>query len=269
LNLGTATPRDLLALNRALGQTPKINSALGDVSSLLLQVLAENIFELPEIRDLVDRAIADDAPAAMNEGGIVRTGFNPELDELRLVSTSGKQTIASFEDRQRERTGIPTLKVRFNSVFGYYIEVSKANVGKVPEDYERRQTLANAERYTTPELKDWERKVLGAEERIVQMENDMFLQIRETVRQETQKLQSTARALATLDALASLADVAVNKASRKPMLFPSLDATGRASRHAPVNMIKAKLDTMILVGDIVFSRFFLWCELLIDKSFFV
>ena len=231
LNLGTATPRDLLALNRALAQTPKINAALRDVSSLLLQVLAENIFELPEIRDLVDRAIAEDAPAAMNEGGIVKAGFNTELDELRSVATSGKQTIASFEDREKERTGIPTLKVRFNNVFGYYIEVSKANIGRVPDYYERRQTLTNAERYTTPELKDWERKVLGAEERIVQLENEIFLQIRETVRQQTHKLQSTARALATLDALAALAEVAVHRNYVAPQLHDGDEIEIKNGRH--------------------------------------
>ena len=211
LNLGTATPRDLLALNRALAQTPKINSSLADVSSLLLQVLAENIFELPEIRELIETSIAEDAPAILNEGGIIRGGFNSELDELRNISRSGKQTIASFEDREKERTGIPNLKVRFNNVFGYYIEVSKGNLARVPADYERRQTLANAERFATPELKEWERKVLGAEERITQLENEIFLDIRNRVRAETQKLQSTARALATLDALAALAETAMRR----------------------------------------------------------
>jgi DNA mismatch repair protein MutS len=231
LNLGTAMPRDLLALNRALGQTPKLNNALTDVNSLLLQVLAENIFEVPEIRDLIERAIAEDAPAVLTEGRIIRLGFNQELDELRNISTSGKQTIARFEDREKQRTGIPTLKVRFNNVFGYYIEISKANISKVPDDYERRQTLANAERYTTPELKEWERKVLGAEERITQLENELFVQIREQVRQETHKLQSTARALATLDALASLAEVAVHRNYIAPQLHDGDEIEIKNGRH--------------------------------------
>jgi DNA mismatch repair protein MutS len=231
LNLGTATPRDLLALHRALAQTPKINAALADVSSLLLQVLAENIFELPEIRDLIERSIAEDAPAVLNEGGIIRPGFNSELDELRGISTSGKQTIAAFEDREKQRTGIANLKVRFNNVFGYYIEVSKGNIARVPDDYERRQTLANAERYTTPELKEWERRVLGAEERITQLEVDLFLQIRSAVREETQKLQSTARALATLDALASLAEVAVHRNYVAPQLHDGDEIEIKNGRH--------------------------------------
>ena len=231
LNLGTATQRDLLALGRALEQTPKITGSLADVSSLLLQVLAENIFELPEIRDLIERSIAEDAPIVLTEGGIIRSGFNSELDELRNISTSGKQTIASFEEREKSRTGIPTLKIRFNNVFGYYIEVSKANVSKVPEDYERRQTLANAERYTTTELKEWERKVLGAEERIIQLESELFAQVREQVRQETQKLQSTARALATLDALASLAEVAVHRNYVAPQLHDGDEIEIKNGRH--------------------------------------
>jgi DNA mismatch repair protein MutS len=231
LNLGTATPRDLLALHRALSNTPEINNALRDVSSLLLQVLAENIFELPDIRDLIERSIAEDAPAVLNEGGIIRSGFYSELDDLRNISTSGKQTIASFEDREKQRTGIPTLKVRFNSVFGYYIEISKANVSKVPNDYERRQTLANAERYTTPELKEWERKVLGAEERITQLETELFVQIRDQIRQETKKLQSTARALATLDALASLAEVAVHRNYVAPQLNDGDEIEIKNGRH--------------------------------------
>ena len=231
LNLNTATPRDLLALDRALGQTPKINTSLADVSSLLLQVLAENIFELPDIHELLGSAIAEDAPAAINEGGIIRKGFNAELDDLRLVSSSGKQTIAAFEEKEKDRTGISNLKVRFNNVFGYYIEISKSNLSRVPDDYERRQTLANAERFTTPDLKEWERKVLGAEERIVQLEQELFNEIRERVRAQTQQLQSTARALATLDALAALADTAVRRDYVAPQLHDGDEMEIKNGRH--------------------------------------
>ena len=231
LNLNTATPRDLLALDRALGQTPKINTSLADVSSLLLQVLAENIFELPDIHELLGSAIAEDAPAAINEGGIIRKGFNAELDDLRLVSSSGKQTIAAFEEKEKDRTGISNLKVRFNNVFGYYIEISKSNLSRVPDDYERRQTLANAERFTTPDLKEWERKVLGAEERIVQLEQELFNEIRERVRAQTQQLQSTARALATLDALAALAETAVRRDYVAPQLHDGDEMEIKNGRH--------------------------------------
>ena len=246
LNLGTATPRDLLALNRALDQTPKINAALGDAQSLLLQVLAENIFDLPEIRELIDHAIAEDAPAVLTDGGIIRSGFNAELDEIRDISRSGKQTIASFEDGEKERTGIANLKVRFNNVFGYYIEVSKGSLSRVPDDYERRQTLANAERYTTPELKEWERKVLGAEERITQLEQEIFADIRERVRYETQKLQSTARALATLDALASLAETAARRNYIAPVLHDGDEIEIKNGRHP---IVEAYSDVEFVPND--------------------
>ncbi len=189
LNMGNASPRDLVALRRSISQGPKINEVLSDASSLLLQVLSENIFELPEIRDLIGRAISDEPPINISDGGVIRDGFDPELDELRGVATSAKQTIAAFEEKERSRSGISNLKIRFNNVFGYYIEISKGNVSKVPEDYERRQTLANAERYSTPQLKEWEQKILGAEDRIAQIEVELFQQVRTTVCAETKKLQ--------------------------------------------------------------------------------
>src|SRR5690606_38606279 len=170
LNLGNATPRDLVNLKVSLEKIPAINNTLADVSSLLLQVLNENIFELPELRGLLEKAITDEPPVNVSDGGVIRVGFNQELDELREISTNAKRTIASFETEERERTGIKNLKIRFNNVFGYYIEISKGNVSKAPEDYERRQTLANAERFTTKALKDWEAKVLGAEEKIAALE---------------------------------------------------------------------------------------------------
>jgi DNA mismatch repair protein MutS len=246
LNLGTATPRDLLALDRALNQTPSFNTTLADAQSLLLQVLAENIFELPEIRSLIESSIAEDAPAVLTDGGFIRAGFNSELDDLRDVSRSGKQTIASFEEREKERTGIGNLKVRFNNVFGYYIEVSKGSIARVPDDYERRQTLANAERYTTPELKEWERKVLGAEERITHLEQEVFADVRERVRAETQKLQSTARALATLDALASLAETAARRNYVAPLLHDGDEAEIKNGRHP---IVEAYSDVEFVPND--------------------
>lgn len=231
LNLGTASPRDLIALNRSLSQTPKINTTLSDAQSLLLQVLAENIFELPEIRDLISRSISDEPPVNLSEGGIIRDGFNAELDELREISKSAKKIIASFEEQERLRTGILNLKVKFNNVFGYFIEISKGNVSRVPSDYERRQTLTNAERYTTPQLKEWEEKVLGAEEKIVALETELFQEVRSRVREETQKLQSTARALATLDALASLAETAARRNYVCPVLHDGDEIEIIGGRH--------------------------------------
>lgn len=234
LNLGNCTPRDLLALRRSVGQAPLINREIADSHSLLLQVLAENIFEVPELTDLIDRAIADEPPANMADGGVIKDGFDPELDELRTISRSGKQTIASFEESERERTGISTLKVRFNNVFGYYIEVSKAQLSRVPDDYERRQTLANAERFTTPQLKEWEQKVLGAEERIVQLEADIFAKVRDAAKADTARLQSTARAIATLDALAALAETAAKRNYVCPTLHDGDEIEIKSGRHPVV-----------------------------------
>jgi len=236
LNLGTATPRDLIALRRSIGQAPPINQALSDARSLLLQVLAENIFELPHIRDLIDRAISEDPPINASDGSVIRPGFDKELDELREVSASAKQIIASFEEKERERTGISNLKIRFNNVFGYYIEISKGNISKVPDDYERRQTLANAERYTTPQLKEWEQKVLGADERILHIETELFNKVRATVCAETRPLQSTARALATLDALCALSETAARRNYVCPTLHDGDEIEIKNGRHPIVEV---------------------------------
>lgn len=247
LNLGTATPRDLIALRRSIGQAPKVNLALTDATSLLLQVLAENIFELPEVCDLIDRSIVDEPPVNISDGGVIRGGFDTELDELRGVSTSAKQTIAGFEENERARTGVASLKVRFNNVFGYYIEVSKSNLARVPDDYERKQTLANAERYTTPELKEWEQKVLGADERIAQLEIELFQRVRNEVCSETPKLQSTARALATLDALSALAETAARRNYVSPTLHDGDEIEIKNGRH-PV--VEATLPKSFIPNDI-------------------
>ncbi|MBP7474749.1 MAG: DNA mismatch repair protein MutS [Pyrinomonadaceae bacterium] len=247
LNLGTATPRDIVALGRSLGQAPQVNQVLADAQSLLLQVLAENVFELPEIRDLIERSIVDEPPMNTAEGGVIRDGYNAELDDLRSVSTSAKQIIARFEDDERTRTGITNLKIRFNNVFGYYIEVSKGNVSRVPDDYERRQTLANAERYTTPQLKEWEQKVLGAEERIGQLEAELFQQIRDRVCGETRKLQSTARALATLDSLCALSETATKRNFVCPVLHDGDEIEVVNGRH-PV--VEASIGNSFIPNDI-------------------
>ncbi|MDQ2747681.1 MAG: DNA mismatch repair protein MutS [Acidobacteriota bacterium] len=231
LNLGTATARDLIALHRSLSKTPTINNSLSDAQSLLLQVLSENIFELPDLRRLIETSIADEPPLNLADGGTIREGFDVELDGLRDISNNAKQIIAAVEDREKQRTGIHNLKIKFNGVFGYFIEVSKGNVSRVPADYERRQTLTTAERYTTPELKEWETKVLGAEEKIKELEAEIFRRIRAEVQKETKSLQSTARALATLDALSSLAEAAVRGNYVAPILHDGDDLEITAGRH--------------------------------------
>ncbi len=251
LNLGSANPRDLVSLRRSLGQVPEMILHLADSRSLLLQVLSENIFPLPELVDLIDRAIVDDPPSLLSEGGVIRDGFDKELDDLRSISRNGKQTIAEFEEAERKRSGIATLKVRFNNVFGYFIEVSKAQLPRVPSDYERRQTLANAERYTTPQLKDWEKKVLGAEEKIVLLETELFERIRESARAETTKLQSTARAIATLDALLSLAETAAKRNYVCPVLHDGDEIEIVKGRH-PV--VEAHLGGSFVPNDLYLNN---------------
>ncbi len=251
LNLGSASARDLIALCSSLEQTPKINASLSDAESLLLQVLSENIHELPEIRSLIDNAISDEPPLNLSDGGTIRSGFNDELDELRNISRNAKQTIAEFEEQERERTGIGNLKIRFNNVFGYYIEISKGNVSRVPDDYERRQTLTNAERYTTPQLKQWEEKVLGAEEKIIELETELFQQVRVHVRNETHKLQSTARAIATLDALASLAETATRRNYVRPVLHDGDEIEIKNGRH-PV--VEAYISDSFIPNDLYLNN---------------
>lgn len=231
LSLGTISARELLFLNRSLSPAPRINQVLSDASSLLLQVLSENTFELPEICDLIRRSISNEPPLNIADGGTIRTGFSDELDELREIGDSAKQIIASFEEKERARTGIANLRIKFNSVFGYFIEVSKGNAARVPSDYERRQTLTNAERFTTPQLKEWEEKVLGAEERIKELETRLFAEIRIEVAKEIKKLQSTARALATLDALQSLAETAARRNYIAPILHDGDEIEIKRGRH--------------------------------------
>jgi DNA mismatch repair protein MutS len=247
INMGTATPRDLNALRRSLNQVPSIRQSLSDAESSLLQVIVEHADELPDVRDLIARAISEDPPVNFNEGGSIREGFDSELDELRSISQDAKQTIAAIESRERTRSGINNLRVRFNSVFGYFIEVSKAGAARVPTDYERRQTLANAERYTTPELKQWEQKVLGAEGRMLEIETRIFGEIRARVAVETRRIQASARALSILDALASLAEVAVRRRYTCPVLHDGDELEIKAGRH-PV--IEAIGDTAFVPNDL-------------------
>lgn len=250
LNLASATPRDLVALKTSLENVPALSDAIVEAESLLLQVLGENMFELPEIRELIESAILSD-PSNNPGDGVIREGFDAELDELRGLANSTKQTIAAFETKERERAGIATLKVRFNNVFGYYIEVSKANLARVPDNYERRQTLANAERFTTPELKDWEQKVRGAEDRIAQIEAELFRKVVETVRGETKRLQTTARAIATLDALCSFAETAARRDYVAPLLHDGDEIEIKNGRHA---IVEVNIDGEFVPNDVYLNN---------------
>ncbi|HKQ07074.1 MAG TPA: DNA mismatch repair protein MutS [Blastocatellia bacterium] len=231
ISLGRATPRDLVALKNSADAIPGIKELLGDATASLLEVLSENLDELADLRDLIGASISDEPPVNINDGGTIRAGYNPQLDELREVATSSKSIIARIESRERARTGIASLKVRFNNVFGYFIEISKANLKNVPTDYERRQTIANAERFTTPELKEYEAKVLGAEERIAEIEQELFGAIRQAVAIETRRVQGVAQGLATLDVLCALGEVAARRNYCRPQLSESDELYIRGGRH--------------------------------------
>jgi len=231
ISLGRANARDLVALKVSADTIPHLKEMLADATASLLEVLAENLDDLRDLRELIGKSITDDPPATLTEGGYIRAGYNKELDELRALSTSGKSFIAAIESRERARTGITTMKVKFNNVFGYFIEVSKANIKSVPPDYERKQTLTNAERYTTPELKEYEAKVLSAEERICEIEQTLFAEIRQTISIETKRVQAVAHALAMLDSLLSLAEVAARRNYCRPTLTEDDEIYIRTGRH--------------------------------------
>jgi DNA mismatch repair protein MutS len=231
VTLGRATARDLIALRQSIEVIPNLRRALADSRASLLQVITENLDDLEDVRSLVAEAIADDPPAVTSEPGMIRDGYNAELDELRNLARSGKSYIAAIEARERGRTGISSLKVKFNNVFGYFIEISNANKARVPDDYERKQTLVNSERYTTPELKEYEAKVLGAEERIVELEIELFTQVRRRIAQEVRRIQGVARAVAILDAISSLAEVANRRHYVRPQLHEGDEIEIREGRH--------------------------------------
>jgi DNA mismatch repair protein MutS len=223
LSSGSGNARDLVALRIALGQIPNLKQTIAHLgtatSSALIkeepssaQTLVENlnsqISELPALVETIARAIVDDPPLAVKEGGMIHDGFDPSLDELRDAMRGGKDWIAKLQQQEIEKTGISSLKVRFNSVFGYYLEVTKSNLDKVPAHYIRKQTVANGERYITPELKDMEGKILGAEERALKLEYELFQRVRETVLGNLKEIQQTAGALAQLDVLSAFAEIA-------------------------------------------------------------
>ena len=231
ISMGNANAKDLVALSASLARLPVLIDGLDGLESFFLQDLRSHIDPLEDVKEVIGRAIADDPPFVLREGGLIRDGFDESLDELRQISKEGKGWIARLEAEEKERTGISTLKVRFNKVFGYYIEVSKGQISRVPEDYQRKQTLANAERYITPALKEYEDKVLGAEDRIVELEYDLFQQVRQQVAAQGRRIQQTADALATLDVLCSLADLAHDRRYVAPQVEESLELTIIEGRH--------------------------------------
>ena len=232
--LGTAGPRDLVSLRQSLETVPRIKLILDQCQAPLMLSLLAEVDELTDVRELIERTLLDEPPAIVREGGFTRDGVDPALDELKAISRSGRQVIAEMEDRERSRTNISSLKVRFNRVFGYYIEISKANLHLVPSDYLRKQTIAGGERFTTPALKEYEEKVLGADERILTRELEIFEALRSSVAAEAARIQDTARALATLDVLAGLAETAAIANYTKPHLHEGDEFVVADGRHPVV-----------------------------------
>jgi DNA mismatch repair protein MutS len=215
---GRATPRDLAAIARTLRLLPPIKAKIAARKSSLLRELEANLELCQDLRGTLDGALVDDPPLSAREGGLIRPGFQKELDELRDIARGGKEWIAQFQAQEITRTGINSLKVGFNKVFGYYIEITHTHVNKIPAGYQRKQTLKNAERYITPELKEYEEKVLSAEEKSQAREYELFVQLRELVAAQTHRLLQTGEVLAQLDVLAALAELAVSRQYVRPEL---------------------------------------------------
>jgi DNA mismatch repair protein MutS len=256
VTLGVTTPRDLLALGRSLEKIPALRALIVSaetgraerpgVPSRRLSELRESLDELADVRDTIARGIADDPPAVSSDPGVIRRGFDAELDELRDITKQGRQTIASMEERERKRSGIASLKIRYNQVFGFYIEISKPNLHLVPGDYERKQTLVNAERFTSTELKEYEHKVLSAEERVLEIERRLYGEIREAIAREAARLRRTSAAIAQLDVLVNFARLAAMRNYTRPEFTET--ATPRKNLHATREGKKSARGVLMIAG---------------------
>jgi DNA mismatch repair protein MutS len=238
VTLETANPRDLLALAASLAKLPAVRSALARFTAERLQALHRQCDELSDLRDRIFSSLEDEPPLTLADGGVIRAGVDSALDELRDLSRNSKQYIAQIEQRERQRTGIGSLKIKFNNVFGYYLEISKTNLHLAPSDYERKQTLVNAERFTTPELKEYEAKVLDAQEKIVEIERRLFAELRTAIAAEARRIRQTALALAEIDVLASFASLAANCNYCRPSLDDSSDIEIVDGRHPVIEQME-------------------------------
>jgi DNA mismatch repair protein MutS len=237
VTLETANPRDVLALAASLARIPAVKGAVGRLSAERLTTLHTSLDELTDLRERIEKTIVPEPPLSFADGGVIAAGVERELDELRDLSRNSKQVLAQIEQRERGRTGIASLKVKFNSIFGYYIEVSKPNLHMVPPDYERKQTLVGAERFTTPELKEYEAKILDAQEKIVEIERRLFTELRTAIAAEAKRIRQTALALAEVDVLASLAHIAALRNYCRPQFVAdSSDLEIVEGRHPVIEL---------------------------------
>ncbi|WP_217704810.1 DNA mismatch repair protein MutS [Victivallis sp. Marseille-Q1083] len=262
LNLGNANARDLLALANSVSVLPGVKALLENFATPLLEEVDQAIPVLPELAERIAAAIVEEPPLGLNDGGVFKTGYNAALDEFRQAATEGKNWLSSIQQREQERTTIKSLKVKYNQVFGYYIEISKANLNLVPDDYIRKQTLVNAERFITPELKELESKILGAEDKAKALEYQLFQELREYVLGFTREIQTAAANLAILDVICSLAECARDRRYQRPHILedntleiiggrhPVLDANMTSERFVPndVHLDGDRHRMMIITG---------------------
>ena len=248
--LGTAGPRDFVGLKQSLAVVPRMRALLTDLNAPLVRSLVSELDDVGDVRGAIEATIADEPPAFARDGNFIRDGVDGEIDELRGISRSGKQVIAELEERERARTGIGSLKVRYNRVFVYYIEISKSNLAAVPADYHRKQTIAGGERFITPALKEYEEKVLGADERILERELEIFEKLRCAVAAEAPRIQGSARALATLDVLAALAEAAALNNYIKPQVHDGDELVVVDARHPVVERRVASTGNPFVPNDV-------------------
>jgi DNA mismatch repair protein MutS len=253
LALGTAGPRELLALGRSLALVPQIKERASSLAAPRLKHIYAELDEIAEVRDRILTAIAEEPPANLADGGTIRPGYHTELDQLRDISRNSRQYIADIEARERSRTGIQSLKVRFNNVFGYYIEISKANLQHAPSDYERKQTLVNAERFTTPELKELESKILDAEEKMLALEREIFQELRLFAAQHAARIRKSAAAIAELDVTCALAQVAVENRYVRPGFSDSGEVRIMAGRHPVIEKLAEREALRFIPNDLYFD----------------
>ncbi len=256
ITLGLAGPRELVALRKSLAQLPVLKNFLTPPpvgGSELLRHLHREIDELTDVRERLERAIAEEPPALATDPGMIRGGYHAELDELRDLSQRSKQIIAAMEERERKRTGIASLKIRFNQIFGYYIEISKPNLHLAPADYERKQTLVNAERFTSPELKEYERKILAADERILEIERQLFVDIRSGVAAKAARLRGTAAAVAQLDVLTAFAKLAADRGYIRPEFSSTGELLIIGGRHPVIEELLRQKGERFVPNDLCFE----------------
>ena len=237
ISYGSANGRDLISLKNSAKQLPEIKKVLTGVKSELLIELCSNLDTLNDVYKIIDKTIVEEPPIGLKEGGLIKKGYNAEIDKLKTATTDGKKWIIQLEVKEREQTGIKGLKVGFNKVFGYYIEVTKSNMSLVPDRYIRKQTLTNGERYITEELKNLENQILGAEEKVINLEYNVFVEVRDKIEAQVERIQKSAEIVATLDTLCSLATVADEQNYVRPQIDNSGVIDIKDGRHPVIEKI--------------------------------